>query len=43
MEKQNKTNKFVRQMFIALICGILGGLAFMAIRENLVASGKTEI
>ncbi len=42
MEKQKQTNKFVRRMFIALVAGILGGLAFMMLRENLIASGKTE-
>lgn len=42
MEK-TKQNKFVRNMFIALIAGVLGGLGVMALRENLVSGGNAEV
>lgn len=43
MSKQNnKTNAFVRNMFIALVCGIGFGMGFMMLRENLIANGNTE-
>ncbi len=39
MEK-TKQNKFVRNMFIALIAGVVGGLGVMGLRESLVSGGN---
>ena len=43
MDKQkSKQSKFVRNMFIALVAGILCGLAVVFLRENLIANGGRE-
>ena len=43
MKKLNDNNKLALQMFIAMVAGIVVGLAFMGIRENLGSDSATWI
>lgn len=41
--KKNQTNTLAKRMGIALVCGLIAGVLFMLLRENLNASGKSEL
>lgn len=43
MKKLNKGNQLAIKMVIALICGLLAGLGCIFLRENLIASGQSEL
>ena len=43
MKKQNNQNKLAIHMAIALVSGLIAGVGFLFLRENLIANGNASL
>ncbi len=43
MKNGLNSNKLATKMFVALVCGLVGGVGFLLLRENLMSNGNVEL